>query len=62
MTSTLVGEHYQPTLSLCEGFECEHTYWDPKYGELCLSKAEKKETLVESHSDIDVQIIRLTWV
>ena len=62
MRSTLVGEHYQPTLSLCKGFECEDTYWDLKDGELCLSRAKLEETLVEARSDTDVQIVRLTWV
>ena len=56
------GVHRQPTLSLCEGFECEHTCWDPKDGELCLSRAKPEETLVEARSDTDVQIVRLTWV
>jgi hypothetical protein len=45
---------------LCEGFECEHTCWDPKDGELCLSRAKPEETLVEARSDTDVQIVRLT--
>ncbi|KAK7285941.1 hypothetical protein RJT34_20735 [Clitoria ternatea] len=40
----------------------QHTCRDPKDGELCLSGAKPKETLVEARSDIDVQIIRLTWV
>ncbi|GJY02025.1 hypothetical protein Tco_0360177 [Tanacetum coccineum] len=44
-----------------EGFECEHACRDPKDGELCLSGAKPEETLVEARSDIDVQIVRLTW-
>ena len=56
------GVHRRPTLSFCEGFECEHTCWDPKDGELCLSRAKPEETLVEARSDTDVQIVRLTWV
>ena len=59
---SLRGVHRRPTLSLCEGFECEHTCWDPKDGELCLSRAKPEETLVEARSDTDVQIVRLTWV
>jgi hypothetical protein len=56
------GVHRRPTLSLCKGFECDHTCWDPKDGELCLSRAKPKETLVEARSDTNVKIIRLTWV
>ena len=54
--------HHRPTMSFCERFECEHTCWDPKDGELCLSRAKPEETLVEARSDTDVQIVRLTWV
>jgi hypothetical protein len=45
-----------------ERFECEHTCWDPKDGELCLSRAKPGETLVEVRSDSNVQIDRRTWV
>ncbi|CAN6998698.1 unnamed protein product [Brassica rapa subsp. trilocularis] len=41
---------------------CEHACRDPKDGELCLSGVKPEETLVESRSDTDVQIVRLTWV
>ncbi|RAL42516.1 hypothetical protein DM860_011134 [Cuscuta australis] len=47
---------------LARRFECEHTCWDPKDGELCLSGVKPEETLVEARSDTDVQIVRLTWV
>ena len=40
----------------------ERTRWDPKDGELCLSRAKPEETLVEARSDSDVQIDRQTWV
>ena len=43
-------------------FECEHTCWDPKDGELCLNRAKPGETLVEARSDSDVQIDRQIWV
>ena len=43
-------------------FEWERTCWDPKDGELCLSRAKPGETLVEARSDSDVQIDRRTWV
>ena len=46
----------------CERFECEHTCWDPKDGELCLGRAKPEETLVEARSGPDVQIGRPTWV
>jgi hypothetical protein len=40
----------------------ERTCWDPKDGELCLSRMKPEETLVEVRSDSDVQIDRQTWV
>ena len=43
-----------------ERFECEHTCWDPKDGELCLSRTKPGETLVEVRSDSNVQIDRRT--
>ena len=46
----------------CSGVEVERTYWDPKDGELCLSRTKPEETLVEVRSGSDVQIDRLTWV
>ena len=45
-----------------ERSECEHICWDPKDGELCLSRVKPGETLVEARSDTDVQIVRQTWV
>ncbi len=45
-----------------ERFECEHTCWDPKDGELCLSRTKPGETLVEVRNDSNVQIDRQTWV
>ena len=44
------------------GAEQERTRWDPKDGELCLSRTKPEETLVEVRSDSDVQIDRRTWV
>ncbi len=43
-------------------FEWEHTCWDPKDGELCLSRTKPGETLVKVRSDSNVQIDRRTWV
>ena len=43
-------------------FELERACWDPKDGELCLSRVKPGETLVEARSDTDVQIVHLTWV
>jgi hypothetical protein len=37
-------------------FECEHTCWDPKDGELCLSSLKPWETMVEEQRVSDVQI------
>ena len=45
-----------------ERFECKHTCWDPKDGELCLCRVKPGETLVEARSDSDVQIDRQMWV
>ncbi len=40
----------------------ERIRWDPKDGELCLSRMKPEETLVEVRSGSDVQIDRQTWV
>ena len=45
---------------LGEWSECEHICWDPKDGELCLSRVKPGETLVEARSGTDVQIVRQT--
>ena len=42
--------------------EQERARWDPKDGELCLSRTKSEETLMEVRSDSDVQIDRQTWV
>ena len=42
--------------------EQERTRWDPKDGELCLSRTKPEETLVEVRRGSDVQIDRRTWV
>ena len=42
------------------GAEQERIRWDPKDGELCLSRKKPEETLVEVRSDSDVQIDRQT--
>ena len=47
--------------AVCEA-EQKRTRWDPKDGELCLSRAKSGETLMEARSDSDVQIDRRTWV
>ena len=39
----------------------ERLCWDPKDGELCLSRLKPEETLVEGRSDSDVQIDRPIW-
>ena len=36
--------------------------YDPKDGELYLSRVKPGETLVEARRDTDVQIVRQTWV
>ena len=52
------GVHRRPTLSFCEGFECEHTCWDPKDGELCLSEGEARGNSGGGPQRCDVQIVR----
>ena len=42
--------------------EQERTRWDPKDGELCLSRVKSGETLMEARSDTNVQIVRKTLV
>ena len=41
--------------------ERERIRWDPKHGELCLSRSKPEETLVENRSNSDVQIDHPTW-
>ena len=43
-------------------FECERTRWDPKDGELYLSRVNPGETLVDARDDTDVQIVCTTWL
>ena len=53
-----------PAHSVCivSEVEIERASWDPKDGELCLSRTKSEETLMEVRSDSDVQIDRPTWV
>ena len=51
-----------PSRAIVSEAEQERTRWDPKDGELCLSRTKPEETLVEVRSDSDVQIDRQTWV
>jgi len=46
----------------CERSELERICWDPKDGELCLSRTKPGETLVEVRRDSNVQIDLQTWV
>ena len=52
----------RPVSTACSGAETERTCWDPKDGELCLSRTKSEETLMEVRSGSDVQIDRQTWV
>ena len=47
---------------IVSGVETERTRWDPKDGELCLSRMKPEETLVEVRNSSDVQIDCQTWV
>ena len=58
------GAHCRPVSIAYDDDEAEQerTRWDPKDGELCLSRTKSGETLMEVRSDSDVQIDRQTWV
>jgi len=55
-------EQHRPTMIFCERFECEHTCWDPKDGELCLNRSKSGENPMEDRSNTDVQIVCQIWV
>ena len=56
------GRRPRPTASFArEWFASERAWWDPKDGELCLSRAKPEETLVEARRCADVQIAFRTW-
>ena len=59
---SLLERTVAPSGLLVSRAEEEHTRWDPKDGELCLSRAKPEETLVEVRSGSDVQIDRQTCV
>jgi hypothetical protein len=59
---SLLGRTTVPSHLLARAVETERTRWDPKDGELCLSRMKPEETLVEVRSGSDVQIDRQTWV
>ena len=54
--------HHRPILMSSDGFEYEHSCWDPKDGELCLNRVKSDESLMEARSVSDVQIDRQIWV
>jgi hypothetical protein len=62
MGSRLAGRTMVPSKLLVSWAATERTRWDPKDGELCLSRTKPEETLVEVLSGSDVQIDRQTWV
>ena len=51
-----------PNPDFVDGTNPERTRWDPKDGDLCLTRSKPGETLVEDRSDSDVQIDRRSWV
>ena len=55
-------EHLQPMFIYGATFAFKHYYWDPKDGELFLSRMISGEILIEVRSDTDVQIVRTTWI
>ncbi len=60
--SRWLAVHTRPISIFLEGFEREHSCWDPKDGELCLGRVKSEETLMEARSGTDVQIVRRIWV
>ena len=50
------GLQHRPIMISGERFESEHTCWDPKDGELCLSRTKSGEIQMEVRRDSDVQI------
>ena len=53
-----VRAHHRPIQMSSDGFEYEHSRWDPKDGELHMDRVKPEETLVEARSGSDVQIDR----
>ena len=51
------GSVGRPSIARCE---LERTCWDPKDGELWVSRAKAGETLLEARNNTDVQIVCLT--
>ncbi len=62
MPASRCRAHHWPVSDPTAEAEQERARWDPKDGELCLSRSKPEETLVEDRSDSDVQIDRQTWV
>ena len=62
MSCLRAASQYSPILMVYHGVEIERMQWDPKDGDLCLSRMKPEETLVEVRNGSDVQIDRLTWV
>ena len=56
------GGHRHLDQTFCDGSVVERVCWDPKDDELCLNRVKPEETLVEAHSDSDMQIDRQIWV
>lgn len=50
--------HHRPIWTYSEGFEYEHSCWDPKEIELYVNRMKPEETLVKVRSGSDVQIDR----
>ena len=53
--------HHRP-VGIYSRSELERIRWDPKDGELCLSRAKSGETLMEARRYSNVQIDVQTWV
>ena len=60
--SLLRQAQQEGVVSLIRTTHLEYYCWDPKGGELCLTRAKPEETLVEARSRSDVQIDGQSWV
>ena len=59
---SVIGSIDAQTRTFWDGSAVEHIYWDPKDGELCLNRVKSKKTLVEAHSNSNMQINHQIWV
>ena len=59
---SVMGSIDAQTRNFWDGSAVKYIYWDPKDSELCLNRVRPKKTLVEAHSNSDMQINHQIWV